>query len=128
MKIFENYKIKKIILAYKALKEENHGLSEDELCCRLIANRLYITRHTNDSGIKTIDDADYFVKKVFENRKLNIEETCVWIMVREHIGGLFPSISEIKDEKKYMEKIKANRKRQEFFLKKAGEIRKIYKL
>lgn len=123
MKIFESYKIKKIILAYKSLKEENSSFSEDELCRRLIADRLYITRRTNNTGIKTIEEADYFVRKVFKDKKLNIEETCAWIMLREHVGGLLPPLTEKKNHKKYMEKIEANKKRSEEFSKKAREIK-----
>jgi len=118
-KIFESYKIKKIIQAYKHLGKENLNFSEDELCRRLVADRLYITRHTNDTGIKTVEDADYFVREILNDTKLTIEKTCSWIMSREHSGGLLPKIG----DNKYMEKLEGNIKREEEFFQKAKEIK-----
>jgi len=124
-KIFESYKIKKIIQAYKRLNKENPNFSEDELCRRLIADRLYITRHTNDIGIQTIEDADYFIRKIFGDAKLTIEETCSWIMLREHVGGSLPKIG----DGEYMKKLEANMNKKEEFFKRAQELKnKILKL
>ena len=111
-RMFESFKIKKIIRAYNVLKKENPNLSENELCRRLIADRLYITRHTNDTGIKEIGEADYFVNKVFKDGSLNIEETCTWIMLREHEGDLLPPPGEGVSQEKIERKMK---KREEFF-------------
>ncbi len=110
--IFETYKIKKIIKAYNFLKKENPNLSEEELCLRLIADRLYITRRTNNRAIKKIEDADYFVKRMLKGKILNIEQTCAWIMCNEYhedalkdvVDGNFSSKLEKKLEKeKYLE-------------------------
>jgi len=87
-------KIKRIILTFKNEKGSNPTASEDAICRKIIASRLYITRISNPIGIKTIDDAIMYVTHIFSEPTLTISKTCNWIITHEKGGK--DSISKVK--------------------------------
>lgn len=80
-------KIQRIIVAYRDLKKQYPSETEDVLCRKLIAYRLYVTRTTNPKGINTMDEAGEYVKRVFTT-PVTLKSTCHWIVSMEKGGSL----------------------------------------
>ena len=88
-------KIKRIIQTFKKEKELNPNASEDAVCRKIIASRLYITRKTNPIGIQSIDDATSFVNNIFPGDSLTVSSTCHWII--SHEKGSSGSLLTVQD-------------------------------